>query len=259
MSDSSPDNLDNPKVRLQLSLNGYVTLLSLFFLPILLSLGFWQLERAEQKRTLLKAYLQQQSQNPVSLNALSSKDLNDFSDYQRISAEGQFDNEHIWLIDNKTRQGKVGYELLQLFVVNEQLSVLVNRGWLEAPRLRTDLPALPLIERPLTLFASTKRYSENAMLVMDQPSSDWPRIALQVDPAHVELELGRTVSEQILYIDELSEGALVTEWKTINIQPEKHTGYAVQWFAMAFVLVIWYCFASSNLMAVIQQTWGKHE
>jgi cytochrome oxidase assembly protein ShyY1 len=208
---------------------------------------------------MLSDYYLQQSQPPVSITTLSSTELDNLPDYQRISAVGKFDNEHSWLIDNKIRQGKVGYELVQAFVINKELSVLVNRGWVPAPRLRTDLPEFPLIDGPLTLFASTKRYSENALLLAAQPSSSWPRVSLQVDPALAGRELATSFSNHILYIDALSEGALVTDWKTINIQPEKHTGYAVQWFAMAFVLVIWYCFASSNLMAVMKQTWGKNE
>jgi cytochrome oxidase assembly protein ShyY1 len=50
-----------------------------------------------------------------------------------------------------------------------------------------------------------------------------------------------------LRLDQDSPGALQTGWATVSVQPAKHTGYAVQWFVMALVLLIMTVVANSNL------------
>ena len=42
-------------------------------------------------------------------------------------------------------------------------------------------------------------------------------------------------------------GALRVDWQVINMQPEKHIAYAVQWFGMALALVIMSLIANSNI------------
>ena len=57
-------------------------------------------------------------------------------------------------------------------------------------------------------------------------------------------------------IDAGEPGALVVEWKVVNSGPEKHIGYAVQWFAMSAVLAILYIFRSSNLRQWLSRRGG---
>ena len=44
--------------------------------------------------------------------------------------------------------------------------------------------------------------------------------------------------------------ALTIDWPVINVTPEKHTAYAVQWFAMALVLLLLYLWRSTNVAEV---------
>ena len=52
-----------------------------------------------------------------------------------------------------------------------------------------------------------------------------------------------------LRLDQDSTGALRTGWTTVAVQPEKHVGYAVQWYAMALTLLIMTIIANSNLVS----------
>jgi cytochrome oxidase assembly protein ShyY1 len=56
-----------------------------------------------------------------------------------------------------------------------------------------------------------------------------------------------------LRLDSDSIGALDTGWVTVAVQPEKHIGYAVQWFAMALVLMIMTLIANSNFGSWIKR------
>jgi cytochrome oxidase assembly protein ShyY1 len=49
-------------------------------------------------------------------------------------------------------------------------------------------------------------------------------------------------------------GALDADWKIVNVSPQKHQAYAVQWFAMAFALLVFYTLRSSNVWQVITRS-----
>ena len=52
-------------------------------------------------------------------------------------------------------------------------------------------------------------------------------------------------------IDAGEPGALQVDWQVVNMSPQTHQGYAVQWFAMAAVLLVFYLFRSSNFWQLI--------
>ena len=52
-------------------------------------------------------------------------------------------------------------------------------------------------------------------------------------------------------IDSGVAAALTVDWQVVNVSPEKHTGYAVQWFTMAAALFILFILRSTNLWQVL--------
>jgi cytochrome oxidase assembly protein ShyY1 len=71
-----------------------------------------------------------------------------------------------------------------------------------------------------------------------------------------------TVTNAALYphpvrIDSGQPEALAVAWQLVNASPEKHQGYAVQWFTMAAVLAIFFLLRSSNLWQLV--TRRQHE
>ena len=79
--------------------------MALLLWPVLVSLGFWQLDRAEQKSELLESWEVRAQQT----QSLASSDLVRFSS---VESQGEFDRERWLLLDNRTREGKVGYEVV---------------------------------------------------------------------------------------------------------------------------------------------------
>ena len=53
-------------------------------------------------------------------------------------------------------------------------------------------------------------------------------------------------------IDPAQPGALSVDWQVINVSPEKHTGYAVQWFSMAAALALIYLLRSTNIWQLLR-------
>jgi surfeit locus 1 family protein len=59
-----------------------------------------------------------------------------------------------------------------------------------------------------------------------------------------EKELQAKLLPVVVRLREGSSSVLAAQWPIVNIQPEKNTAYAVQWFAMAFALLVCYGFYS---------------
>ncbi len=221
-----------------------LSLLVVLFLPLLLRLGFWQLERAEQKRQLASVYQYQQSLPaiPFISDDKHSKDIN----YRPLILTGTYDNNRYWLIDNIPRNGEVGYEVVMPFNVKGQW-VLVNRGWVAAPLLRDQLPVIPALENSRTITGYFYSPSKNA--VINSGASDWvepwPQRVLHLDLDVIEqsLEGSLPVYSKVFRINEESPSAFITDWPVMNTLPEKHHGYAVQWFAMSLALLLLYLWA----------------
>jgi cytochrome oxidase assembly protein ShyY1 len=93
------------------------------------------------------------------------------------------------------------------------------------------------------------------LLEEQQLEGDWPKRiqAVEMDklaPLIVALQ-GGNVFPYPIRIDADARGALVTDWQIVNMSPVKHQAYAVQWFAMAAVLLMYYLMRSSNLWQLL--------
>jgi cytochrome oxidase assembly protein ShyY1 len=235
-----------------LNANRKLTLFTLVALPVLISLGLWQLDRATQKRALEAAYLDQQAQPP---SALNSANLAQLMDYRRVVLQGQFDRDHTWLLDNKQRYGQVGYEVVMPFILAEGGMILVNRGWLAGTGQRDTLPDIPDAIGDMMLFGELMSVTKHPLLDASSPSDRWPRIILAIEPKTMIKQLGHTLPERYVRLDDASPGALITDWQTVTVSAAKHLGYAFQWFAMAVALLLWFVVANTKVM----QTWRRSQ
>lgn len=243
-------------MRLSLSLNGRVTVLTAVLLPILLLLGNWQLQRAEEKRAIATRFSTRQQQAPISLTAL--KELDDRA-FVPVSLQGQFDNQHHFLLDNRSRRGQPGYEVLTPMHSSSGEWVLVNRGWIKAKPERRDLPAVPSVEGTIDTRGTVYVPLSEPFLLAEQTFGkvEWPLVVQAVEIEKFAGLLDRELFPQTIRLEEGAPGALQIGWQPINVQPEKHVGYAVQWFAMAAALVLWFLVANTNVWQVLRTKSGR--
>lgn len=230
---------------LAFSLNIRVLVLAIILLPILLSLGQWQLHRASEKQAILVNHQAQTQRMPVDFpNILDEKDFA----FLPVKLIGEFDADHILYLDNKVYLGKVGYEVLVPFQHISGEWVMVNIGWIKAPPLRSELPPVSdLPEGEITLLAQVYVPPEAAydFAKNEAPSRlEWPRRQQVLDVVAIEKELKRDMFPYQLRLNDDQPGALTIDWPTINVSPAKHRAYAFQWFAMATGLVLWLLIAS---------------
>jgi len=209
------------------------TLVVILLLPLLLALGFWQLSRAEEKRQLLAEYEAIQQAPPITASELLAQTAP--KDGQPVLLLGQFDNAHSLLLDNRTRNGRVGVELLQPFQDKDSgLWLLVNRGWLPWPDRRTP-PVFTTPTGEQQLIARVYLPKKALFQLASTSSGNWPRLISTVEPEKLWQALERDGLPWQLRLQG-GAAAYITDWQVINMPPSKHTAYAVQWFALAATL-----------------------
>lgn len=203
------------------------------FLPLLLALGVWQLDRAGQKQQQLAQW--QQQALDLSWPELVGRGL---EAGRPVLLTGRY-GEANWLLDNRTRDGAPGYEVLTLFRPVQGPAVVVNRGWVPAPRQRTELPAVPAPEGLVELTGRISAYPEPPVLADSSPAqSAWPR-RVQSLPRSVAAQEQPDLPDAIVRLSDPEQpGAFRADWAPDRMGPQTHYGYATQWFALALALGI---------------------
>ncbi len=227
------------------------------FLPLTVVLGFWQLQRADEKSLLLELQQQRETSGPQPFANISAAADNQ---YLAVRVAGHFDNERTVLLDNRVRRGQPGYEAVSLFkVAGSDQCRLVNRGWIAGSLDRRVLPPVPKVTGEQILTGHLYRQTTPPLRLGDNGwrQQQWPQVVQSLLPAEAEPWVGEKLFPYVLRLDQRAPGALHTGWTIVNVQPGKHVGYAVQWFAMAATLLILTVFASSNLGAVVCGRFGK--
>jgi surfeit locus 1 family protein len=223
------------------------TLVTLVMFGFLLSLGFWQLDRAEQKRAIIKYYRDDKGGAVIRLDA----DMKSASglEYQRASSIGRYESDHQLLLDNRTHEGQAGYQVLTPFILrNSQVAVLVNRGWLPLGNNRDQLPDVDVDETQRTVVGRIKIPSaEVFMLGEEEPRQRWPYRIQRIQLQALSEELRRTLLPFVLLLDNEEPDGYLRDWQPlVGFGPERNVGYAVQWFGLAAALLIIYFTVNSR-------------
>ena len=214
-----------------------MTLFVVLMLPLVLGLGFWQLERASYKQALMDAYLDNLGALPVTL----TDDPNPFT---RVRVRGNYLPIQL-LLDNQIDAGTPGYWVYAPFTA-DGITWLVNRGWVAGPRLRTDLPAVPeLPQGEVTIVALA--WPDTGMLPLfgEEPMQriNAGVVRMQrLDIAALEALLELPLRAQELRLEAGQPGVLKAAPQVIGFGVARHQGYAFQWFGLALALITLYYF-----------------
>lgn len=232
------------------------TLATIILLPCLIALGMWQLHRAEQKRQLLSMYetrLQQAAQ-PVTTIVPDAADI----DFLPVKVTGEYDNHRHILLDNKFYKHLLGYQVLTPFIIKGTgKAILVNRGWIPRGEIRNHLPKIPPVSGTQTVKGYIKIPDKNVFTLgrKYEKTDLWPRRVQQVNIHLLSQQLELDLYPFILLLEPSEAHGFQRDWTPVVVNPAKHTGYAIQWFSLAVLLVIIYI--SVNLRKENKQ--NKHE
>ncbi len=256
----------------RLELNWKICLFSILMLPLLVLLGFWQLDRAKQKQTIQQALEHQQDLGPIAWHeyagplitqaepALSERDEDPASpmSFRQIRLEGRYETDRTWLLENQIYQGRNGYHVVTPLILPDGARVLVNRGWIMGTGYRDSLPAFETPADAVKLVGELRNPSLNRLLAGAEPrSGDWPRQILSLDPVAAASDLDGPVWSHVFYPQADMPGVFITNFQPITVTADKHLGYALQWFGLAVALIVLTVFANSNLAEVLRERFLK--
>ena len=214
-----------------------MTCFVIFFLPILLYLGYWQISRGFEKKAIWEAYSINKTLPPILEKELTLYKKEDLF-YRSIVIQGSYINDS-FLLDNRVYRSKKGYEIFTPFKSEDQAVYLVNRGWtnnysdhpFKAPEGRH------LIEGIISPF---NKYGLNLSKVETEKS--FPVVVQELTHSSASKLLGNNLSIEkiVIQLSAASKGSFEPIWGPTELKAPRHWGYAAQWLGLALVLVILY-------------------
>lgn len=204
-------------------------------------LGLWQSQRAVEKQAMLDASAQVLARRaPVSLAQAANRERT--HDYDWAVGAGRFaDRGPLWL-DNQQRDGRAGVHAYRVFLPEGAAQpILVDLGWLPLPPTR----AMPAIALP-------KGRIEVRGLLVPPPSSGlalgsgiaregdgWVLTRIDMDVVSRTLGLRVPLAPRVLRLDPALPLGYERDLQLLanTLPPERHRGYALQWFALAIAVL----------------------
>ncbi|MFC4277441.1 SURF1 family protein [Achromobacter aloeverae] len=227
---------------------------------VLVSLGRWQLRRADERRAILAAIERGRSQPPLMLAADTPP--TDLQPWRPAQANGHYRDDLTVVLDNRNREGRPGYWIatpLLLEGSTPATAVLVLRGWMaraqpgQPPAVAPPAPpgiqhvTGELAERVPRLF-ELWHFGGAAMDALPQrlPAADGkPPTVQNLDLAEYGRASGFRLLPVVLEQSDADEDVLKHDWPQPSVDFNQNQGYALQWFGfasiagIAFLVVAW--------------------
>lgn len=223
-----------------------MTLLTLVVLALLISLGRWQLRRADEKRVLYDSFASgSDATRPI---ASSTSPL---PRYQHLEAAGHYDDSRQVLIDNMVESGQAGYFVITPFELQDGGWILVNRGWVPIGASRADRPSIPADAQSRTIHGRADTLPSpgiqlGARVVLTPPYPVVANFPTRDEVARLLQEQHWTSAADVILLDPGEPEGYVRNWSAPGFPPLRHIGYAVQWFGLAAALFVIYIVTNSR-------------
>lgn len=223
----------------QFQLQAVPTVIVAILAPLFIGLGLWQLDRAEQKRTL-GASLEMRGKLPEFPLSAPLPDARELV-FRKVIAAGRFLGGKTVLIENRKHMGKRGFHVITPLLMESGQIVLVNRGWIPGQGREMTIPDTPDSNTDLSIRGEVRIPQPPALgldlkISANEAMPHWPFLTLENYSSWSGLEI---LPFQILQATDDSSG-FMRRWPRPKVNDAMHTGYAVQWFAFALiVLLIW--------------------
>jgi surfeit locus 1 family protein len=212
------------------------SILILATMAFLVSLGFWQLDRADQKRTI-EASIQKANTGVVELIVNQNELLN--KEYYEVRLQGSYISDKQFIYDNQIVDQASGYYVLTPFVLTGQSNaIMINRGFIPWNGRRDQLDDIAVDSTYREIKIQVSRPIKRIELKTSDISNQFPVLIQAIDFDVIEEISSTSFVDVIGLLDPSSDDGFVRKWEPYTGSIEKHIGYAIQWFLMALVLGI---------------------
>ncbi len=205
---------------------------------VFITAGVWQMGRARYKDTM-QANVEAAAIAPPMHAGSDLLDAN-AAHLRRLEARGVWVPERTILLDNKVQQGVIGYEVVTpLRIADSQHYLLVNRGWVRAPQLRSELPQI-MTPTGSVAIEGVARIPSNRFIELGEQvvtGAVWQNLTIERYQAWSHISLQPVMLYQSGGDDDgLRRVEAAPEAAGINA--DRHRGYALTWFSFAGVTVV---------------------
>ena len=207
----------------------------LALLALLLSLGNWQLNRAEEKRDIESKIIAAQTDKPIHISSLEQSVDREF---YKITLEGYFDDKKNIIYDNQTENGVAGYYVLTPFMISKTDAFLVNRGFVRWGSDRNQLSVNPVASNYRVINGTLKRPKERMTLKDNSPEVKFPYLIQSLNMEKLASSTDLNIGQLMVELDKDQPDGFIRNWQPFYGTVDKHIGYAIQWFSMAAVLIL---------------------
>lgn len=206
-------------------------------LAALLWLGFWQLDRAEQKRALAAGFSASLSATPQQVETTAL--LRALPRFTAVELTGRYEGTRQALLDAQVHEGRAGYRVWTPLLMPSGDRVLVDRGWVYGSPDRRELPDVAVAgdERTVRGFVAPLPEPGVRLGQRVQETDGWPRRLAWPDEAALAAVWNEPLPPLLVLLAPTEPDGFVRDWNPVRIPPQRHIGYAVQWFALACALV----------------------
>ncbi len=212
------------------------TLAAAAMLALLLSLGRWQMMRAEEKESRQALYDMRMAAPAFKLSGPIGEP--EALLYRRVIAEGRYQPDGQIFIDNRLHQGRAGFHVVTPFEVEgNAATVLVNRGWVARTAAYPNAPDVPAPEGTVTVSGRATMPPARVLELSNQTVSAnvWQNLSVARYRERMRVDvlpfvvLASPPAPGLAAIDEKPDAGVA-----------KHHEYALTWFSLAAtVVVLW--------------------
>jgi surfeit locus 1 family protein len=205
---------------------------------LLARLGFWQLDRLDQRRVKNAALVAALEWEPVNLNeAVLPDDLIPLKD-RDVVAQGEFDFAHQGIVKLQTFQGQPGVNLVApLVLAGGDTAVLVDRGWVpEDNNYAVYNESSPQTINGYIALTQTLNREGASSTLTDELA--WYRVDIAAIQTQMPYKLLPIFIKQAP--DENNDQPPRRSEREVDLSEGPHLGYAVQWFLFSTILGVMY-------------------
>jgi len=202
----------------------------------LVSLGFWQLERADEKRGIETSI---KLANTGSDELIKDEEVLENKEYYEVRLQGKYLSDKQFIYDNQIVDQVSGYYVLTPFALEGQSkAILINRGFIPWNGRRDKLADIVIGQETREIKAQISKSIKRMELKPSEVGIQFPVLIQSIDLQDMADRAKVDFSSVIGLLDASASNGFIRKWEPYTGSIEKHIGYAVQWFLMALVLAI---------------------
>jgi len=203
-------------------------------LALLISLGFWQLDRADEKRAIED---QIASANSGDVELVTSVEFLKDKEYYHVRLQGSYVGDKQFIYDNQIVDQVSGYYVLTPLILKDtSKAVLINRGFIAWNGRRDKLADIDVEDELTEVKVQISTPVKRMELKVSETTGGFPVLIQALDLDAMSTIASLDFASVVGLLNPESENGFVRKWEPYTGSIERHVGYAIQWFLMAFVL-----------------------